>query len=54
MGEGGDRFFADTAAHNPARRVGRPAGISSAALLALTSPLLAGTTLHVDGGGRLA
>ena len=54
MGADRDRFFADTAARNPARRVGQPADISSAALLALTNPFLTGTTLHVDGGGRLA
>ncbi|MFQ6328537.1 SDR family oxidoreductase [Nocardia sp. CWNU-33] len=48
-----DRFFADVAAANPARRVGLPADISAAALLALTNPFLTGTTLHVDGGGRL-
>jgi NAD(P)-dependent dehydrogenase (short-subunit alcohol dehydrogenase family) len=54
LGEGKDRFFADTAAANPARRVGTPADISSAALMALVNPFLTGTTLHVDGGGRLA
>jgi NAD(P)-dependent dehydrogenase (short-subunit alcohol dehydrogenase family) len=54
MGENRDRFFADTAAKNPARRIGRPADISSAALHALTNPFLTGTTLHVDGGGRLS
>jgi NAD(P)-dependent dehydrogenase (short-subunit alcohol dehydrogenase family) len=54
MGQGKDRFFADRAARNPARRIGRPADISSAALLALTNPFLTGSTLHVDGGGRLA
>jgi catalase len=51
--KGKDKFFADTAARNPAGRIGGPAGISSAALLALTNPFLTGTTLHVDGGGRL-
>lgn len=54
MGEGKGKFFADTAAHNPARRIGQPAGISSAALLALTNPFLTGATRHVDGGGGLA
>jgi NAD(P)-dependent dehydrogenase (short-subunit alcohol dehydrogenase family) len=46
--------FAATAAANPARRVGQPADIASAALLALTNPFITGTTLHVDGGGRLS
>lgn len=54
MGRGKDRFFADSAARNPARRIGQPADISSAVLLALTNPFLTGSTLHVDGGGRLA
>jgi NAD(P)-dependent dehydrogenase (short-subunit alcohol dehydrogenase family) len=54
MGEDRDGFFDQVAASNPARRIGRPADISSAALLALTNPFLTGTTLHVDGGGRVA
>jgi NAD(P)-dependent dehydrogenase (short-subunit alcohol dehydrogenase family) len=54
LGENRDKFFADTAAANPARRIGQPADVSSAALLALTNPFLTGTTLHVDGGGRLS
>lgn len=49
-----DAFFSAVAQRNPARRVGTPADISAAALLALTNPFLTGTTLHVDGGGRLA
>lgn len=49
-----DTFFATVAQRNPARRVGTAADISAAALLALTNPFLTGTTLHVDGGGRLA
>ncbi|MFB8006760.1 SDR family oxidoreductase [Nocardia sp. NPDC056000] len=49
-----DAFFESVAARNPARRIGTPADISAAALLALTNPFLTGTTLHVDGGGRLA
>ncbi|MFE5284935.1 SDR family oxidoreductase [Nocardia sp. NPDC056611] len=53
-GPGKDAFFRTIADRNPARRVGTPADISSAALLALTNPFLTGTTLHVDGGGRLA
>ncbi|MFI9511076.1 SDR family oxidoreductase [Nocardia sp. NPDC052566] len=54
MGDNKSRFFADIAAANPARRVGTAADIAGAALLALTNPFLTGTTLHVDGGGRLA
>jgi NAD(P)-dependent dehydrogenase (short-subunit alcohol dehydrogenase family) len=54
MGEDRDGFFDQVAASNPARRIGHPADISSAALLALTNPFITGTTLHVDGGGRVA
>ncbi|MTE13586.1 SDR family oxidoreductase [Nocardia sp. CT2-14] len=53
-GPGKADFLAGVAAKNPARRVGAPEDISSAALLALTNPFLTGTTLHVDGGGRWA
>ncbi|WP_235783432.1 SDR family oxidoreductase [Amycolatopsis orientalis] len=53
LGADRDAFFADTAARNPARRVGRPADIASAALLTLANPFLTGSTVHVDGGGRL-
>ncbi len=53
-GPGKKEFFRTVADRNPARRVGTPADISAAALLALTNPFLTGTTLHVDGGGRLA
>ncbi|MFG1797136.1 SDR family oxidoreductase [Nocardia sp. NPDC049149] len=54
LGANKDEFFAGVAARNPARRVGSSADIAAAALLALTNPFLTGTTLHVDGGGRLA
>lgn len=54
MGADKAGFLADTAAANPTRTVGTPADVSAAALLALTNPFLTGTTLHVDGGGRLA
>ncbi|MFD6158367.1 SDR family oxidoreductase [Nocardia sp. NPDC060256] len=54
MGENKNDFFAGIAAANPARRVGSSADIAAAALLALTNPFMTGTTLHVDGGGRLA
>ncbi|WP_062986731.1 SDR family oxidoreductase [Nocardia anaemiae] len=55
-GLGADKqpFLTTVAAANPARRFGRPSDISAAALLALTNPFLTGTTLHIDGGGRLA
>ncbi|MEU1208642.1 SDR family oxidoreductase [Nocardia sp. NPDC005825] len=53
-GPGKDSFLTAIAERNPARRVGTPADISAAALLALTNPFITGTTLHVDGGGRLA
>lgn len=48
-----EAFFESVATKNPARRIGTPADISAAALLALTNPFITGTTLHVDGGGRL-
>jgi NAD(P)-dependent dehydrogenase (short-subunit alcohol dehydrogenase family) len=54
MGEKKDGFFANTAARNPTGRIGQPADITSVVLLALTNPFMTGTTLHVDGGGRLA
>ncbi len=54
MGEGKDALFSDTARTNPARRVGRPSDIASAALSLLTNTFVTGVTLHVDGGGRLA
>ncbi|MEU2093393.1 SDR family oxidoreductase [Nocardia beijingensis] len=54
LGERKHRFLAEVAARNPARRAGSTADISAAALLALTNPFMTGTTLHVDGGGRLA
>jgi NAD(P)-dependent dehydrogenase (short-subunit alcohol dehydrogenase family) len=54
LGPDKNQFLASIAATNPARRVGHPSDISAAALLALTNPFLTGTTLHIDGGGRLA
>lgn len=53
MGPGKDTLFADTARTNPARRVGLPSDIASAALSLLTNTFVTGVTLHVDGGGRL-
>ncbi|MEV6828930.1 SDR family oxidoreductase [Amycolatopsis sp. NPDC051102] len=54
LGEAKDEFFRRTAETNPARRVGRPADISAAALQLLANPFVTGSVLHVDGGGRLA
>ncbi|MGV8875861.1 MAG: SDR family oxidoreductase [Rhodococcus sp. (in: high G+C Gram-positive bacteria)] len=54
MGDGKDSFFVETARANPVGRVGRPADVAAAALYALTDTFVTGTTLHVDGGGRLA
>ncbi|GGG24554.1 short-chain dehydrogenase [Rhodococcoides trifolii] len=53
MGAGKDALFADTARTNPARRVGQPSDIASAAMSLLTNTFVTGVTLHVDGGGRL-
>ena len=53
MGDAKDGFLADTAKRNPAGRVGSPADVAAAALLVLTNPYVTGTTIHVDGGGRL-
>lgn len=55
MGDEGKReFFEATAAANPARRVGTPSDIVEAVLLAVDNTFITGTTLHVDGGGRLS
>ncbi|KQU07217.1 short-chain dehydrogenase [Rhodococcus sp. Leaf7] len=54
MGDDKQAMFDATAAKNPARRVGRPDDVSAAVLLALTNGFVTGTTLHVDGGGRLS
>ncbi len=53
LGAAKDELFRDTARRVPARRVGQPEDIAAAALLTFTNPFLTGTTLHVDGGGRL-
>jgi NAD(P)-dependent dehydrogenase (short-subunit alcohol dehydrogenase family) len=47
------RVLRATAAANPARRVGAPADIAGAVLFAIDDTFVTGTTLHVDGGGRL-
>jgi NAD(P)-dependent dehydrogenase (short-subunit alcohol dehydrogenase family) len=55
MGDDGKRdFFAATAAANPVRRVGDPADIVAAVLMAIDNTFVTGTILHVDGGGRLS
>jgi NAD(P)-dependent dehydrogenase (short-subunit alcohol dehydrogenase family) len=54
MGADKEPFFARTAAGNPARRVGSPADLSDAVLFALRNPFVTATTLHVDGGERVA
>ncbi|WP_338051375.1 SDR family oxidoreductase [Pseudonocardia acidicola] len=53
LGAEKEKMFADVAARIPARRIGRPADISAAALVALADPFMTGATVHVDGGGRL-
>lgn len=47
-------MFADVAASNPAGRVGAVDDIVSAVRFAMGNTFVTGTTLHVDGGGRLA
>lgn len=49
-----DEFFESVAAANPARRVGSTRDVADVVMLALTNPYLTATTLHVDGGGRIA
>jgi NAD(P)-dependent dehydrogenase (short-subunit alcohol dehydrogenase family) len=51
--EARERLFADFAQRSPARRVGTPADLASAALFAISNPFLTGTVLAVDGGGLL-
>ncbi|MFS0795547.1 SDR family oxidoreductase [Microbacterium sp. 1P10AE] len=48
------QFFSSRAAANPARRIGSPEDVADVVILALTNPFLTATTLHIDGGGRLA
>jgi NAD(P)-dependent dehydrogenase (short-subunit alcohol dehydrogenase family) len=47
-------FFAQVAGSNPARRVGTPEDVADAVVFALTNPFLTATTVHLDGGQRLA
>jgi NAD(P)-dependent dehydrogenase (short-subunit alcohol dehydrogenase family) len=46
-------FFRDTAARNPARRIGTPDDVAQAVLFALTSTFLTGVSLGIDGGEPL-
>jgi NAD(P)-dependent dehydrogenase (short-subunit alcohol dehydrogenase family) len=47
-------FFEATAKSNPARRIGTSEDLAEAVMFALTNPFLTATTLHVDGGQRVA
>ncbi|MCT9112529.1 SDR family oxidoreductase [Streptomyces mirabilis] len=54
LGEQGKAdYFADIGARNPARRIGTADDIANAVLFAMTSTLLTGVTLHIDGGEPL-
>ncbi|MFN6955030.1 MAG: SDR family oxidoreductase [Acetobacteraceae bacterium] len=46
-------MFAATAAKLPAGRIGAPADIAAAILLAAANPFMTGSTLDVDGGAHL-
>jgi NAD(P)-dependent dehydrogenase (short-subunit alcohol dehydrogenase family) len=46
-------YFTDTAARNPARRIGTLDDVAEAVLFALTSTFLTGVTLGIDGGQPL-
>jgi NAD(P)-dependent dehydrogenase (short-subunit alcohol dehydrogenase family) len=46
-------MFAERNQSNPARRIGGPEDIASAAMLAMTNTFMTGPTIHVDGGERL-
>lgn len=48
------RMFTETAASNPSRRVGTVDDVVSTIRYAMENTFVTGTTLHVDGGGRLA
>jgi NAD(P)-dependent dehydrogenase (short-subunit alcohol dehydrogenase family) len=47
------QYFKDTAATNPAQRIGTTEDIAGAVLFALTSVFLTGVTLRIDGGQPL-
>ncbi|WP_411093479.1 SDR family oxidoreductase [Streptomyces sp. 049-1] len=46
-------LFADRAAHNPARRIGRAEDVADVVLFAMTSSFVTGQNLGVDGGEPL-
>jgi NAD(P)-dependent dehydrogenase (short-subunit alcohol dehydrogenase family) len=46
-------LFEQRSRHNPARRIGTPDDIAEAVLFALTTTLLTGVSLGVDGGEPL-
>jgi NAD(P)-dependent dehydrogenase (short-subunit alcohol dehydrogenase family) len=50
--QGNAGYFADVSARNPARRIGTTGDIANRVLFVLTSTLLTGETLHIDGGER--
>ncbi len=54
LGDRKEGFLAGVAERNPARRVGALDDLVQAAMMVLTNPYVTGTTVHVDGGGRLA
>jgi NAD(P)-dependent dehydrogenase (short-subunit alcohol dehydrogenase family) len=54
LGEQGKAgYFADTAARNPARRIGTADDIAQGVVFAMTNTFLTGQTLHIDGGEPL-
>jgi NAD(P)-dependent dehydrogenase (short-subunit alcohol dehydrogenase family) len=54
LGDDGKReYFKNIADTNPARRIGTPEDVASAALFAMTNTFMTGMTLKVDGGEPL-
>ena len=53
LGDAREAFLSATAERNPTRRVGTTVDLARASIAAMTNPFMTGTTLHVDGGGRL-
>ena len=47
------QYFKDTAAKNPARRIGTPDDIAEAFASVMRNGFITGTVLQVDGGHRL-
>ncbi|BDZ41793.1 hypothetical protein GCM10025865_10920 [Paraoerskovia sediminicola] len=54
LGDAKAGFLTEVANANPTRTVGHPDDLAQAALYLATNPYTTGTTLHVDGGARLA